>query len=59
MLVSEPLEKLYDGANESYLAAVFAYINDQVAIELKTTNFLCNSKLKNPTFLDMKKRAFS
>ena len=25
---SEPLEKLYDEANESYLAAVFAHIND-------------------------------
>ena len=34
---SEPFEKLYDGANESYLATVFAHINDQVVIELKTT----------------------
>ena len=25
---SEPLEKLYDGKNEIYLAAVFAHVND-------------------------------
>ena len=48
---SEPLEKLYDEANESYLAAVFARMNDKVVMYLETTKFSCNSKLKNPTVI--------